>query len=276
MTFDLERVREGIHGDLNEWLEFNRSAAFESGHNLSYVAPFPPSDRMQITTGLTDPRHFASHGYDILKALSEACPQPLASFQSVLDFGVGAGRLARMFKGFRGTYTGIDVDGRNVAWVASALQYVNAVHTQPRKALPFPNAQFDLIISVSVFSHMNEKDHLFYLSEIARVARPGAIIMLTTHGERALARAETEPSIFKMLEVSARSIKKARAALSGGGFKFIRQWLGHLNKLFYSYGITFISSAYIHRVWATYFDVVDIRSGAIHDFQDIAVLRKRA
>lgn len=276
MNFDLEKVRDGIHSDLETWLEFNRSTAFESADNLALVAPFPPFDRMRITTGLNQPRDFASHGYDILKALSAACPQPLSSFSDVLDFGVGAGRLARMFKGFRGRYTGVDVDGRNVAWVASALNYVKAIQTKPRKPLPFPDAQFDLVISVSVFSHMSEKDHLFYLGEIARIAKPGAVIMLTTHGERAMHRAETEPDVFKMLQVSQSAVKKAQAALSQGGFKFIRQWRGHLNSLFYAYGITFISSAYIHRVWAEFFDVLDICSGAIHDFQDIAVLRKRA
>ncbi|MBL8629140.1 MAG: class I SAM-dependent methyltransferase [Rhodospirillaceae bacterium] len=276
MMFDLEKVRDGIHSDLHTWLEFNRSTAFESADHLALVAPFPPYDRMLITTGLSEPRDFASHGYDILKALSAASPQPLASFHDVLDFGVGAGRLARMFKGFRGRYTGIDVDGRNVAWVASALNYVKAIHTKPRKSLPFADGQFDLVISVSVFSHMSEKDHLFYLNEMARIAKPGAVIMLTTHGERALHRAQTEPAVFKMLQVSEGAVKKAHTELSQGGFRFIRQWRGHLNSLFYAYGITFISSAYIHRVWAKFFDVLDICSGAIHDFQDVVVLRKRA
>lgn len=275
MSFDLDRMRDGIHGNLQDWLAFNREGAFESEGHLALVAPFPPRDRMQITTGLTDPKDFASHGYDILKALSEASPQPLSSFHDVLDFGVGAGRLARMFKGFRGRYMGIDVDGRNVTWINSALDYVTAIHTQPRKPLPFDNATFDCVISVSVFSHMSEKDQHFYLSEIARIAKPGAIVMLTTHGERALKRAETEEGVFKMLEVSKRAIEKTRTDFSIKGFRFIRQWFGHLNRLFYAYGITFISAEYVKRVWIKYFDVIDVRSGAIHDFQDIVVLRAR-
>ncbi len=272
---DLTSLRLGIHGPLAEWLEFNRTGAFTSPELLGLIAPFPPLPRMIITTGLTEPKDFASHGYDILKALSEASPTPLSDFHDVLDFGVGVGRLARMFKGFRGRYTGVDVDARNVAWVDRALSHVKAVLTKPRKTLPLTSQQFDLIISVSVFSHMSERDQLFYLAELARLATPGAIVLLTVHGERALQRAETEDRIYKMLEVSASAIKDARQSFQRGGFRFIRQWFGHLNNLFYAYGITFISEDYARRVWSKYFDVISIRSGAIHDFQDIIVLRAR-
>ncbi len=272
---DLKTLRLGIHGPLAEWLEFNRTGAFASPELLSLVAPFPPPARMIITTGLTEPKDFASHGYDILKALSEASPKPLSASHDVLDFGVGAGRLARMFKGFRGRYTGVDVDAGNVAWVGRALSHVKAVLTKPRKPLPLTSQQFDLIVSVSVFSHMSERDQLFYLAELARLATPGAVVLLTVHGERALQRAETEERIFKMLQVPASAIKSARQSFQNGGFRFIRQWFGHLNNLFYAYGITFISEDYVRRVWSKFFDVVSIRSGAIHDFQDIIVLRAR-
>jgi len=43
----------------------------------------------------------------------------------------------------------------------------------------------------------------------------------------------------------------------------------------YQYGITFIPEPYIFTHWAKWFHVVEIRRGAIHDFQDIVVLRPR-
>jgi len=265
----------GVHGPLPDWLEFNRTGAFTSWEALALVAPFPPLDRVQITTGLKDLTAFASHGYDIFSALNSASPKPLPSFSDVLDFGVGAGRLARLFKGFRGTYTGVDVDGYNVAWVSRALSHVRAVRTTPRKPLPFAAQSFDLIVSISVFSHMNERDQFFYLSELARVAKPGATLLLSTHGNRALARAVAEPGVFDMLQVPRRAVMTAHDTFATRGFHFIRQWRGHLNNLFYAYGITFISEAYIREIWARTFDVLDIKSGAIHDFQDIVVLRAR-
>ncbi len=272
---NIDNIRLGIHGPLTEWLEFNRTGAFESAENLALVSPFPPPDRMMITTGLTEPKDFASHGYDILKALSDASPHPLSSFSDVLDFGVGAGRLARMFKGFQGRYTGIDVDGKNIAWVGSALNHVTAIQTKPKRKLPFADKSFDLIISVSVFSHMNERDQFFYLKQIARIAKPGAIIMLTIHGERALQRAETEENIFKMLAVSQKAFLRESRALKTKGFGFIRQWGGHLNSLLYPYGITFISDSYVKAEWTKYFELKSVHHGAIHDFQDIVVLQAR-
>ena len=265
----------GIHGPLGPWLEFNRRGAFETPGGLAMVAPFPPADRMSITTGLTDPRDFASHGYDVLKALSEASPRAIDQFESILDFGVGAGRLARMFKGYRGRYTGCDVDAENIRWLSRGLTYVDARHTLPRQALPFPVSDFDLIVSISVFSHMNERDQDFYLAELARVARPQATLMLTVHGERALRRAETEPGIFKMLSIPTASVPATRGVFPAPGFNFILQQ-GHLTSATYEYGITFISEHYIRERWSRHFDVVEVRSGAIHDFQDIVVLSARS
>jgi len=269
----LENARRGISGDLEEWLTFNRVEAFASPDSLALVAPFPPKELMQNTSGLVDPKHFASHGCDILKALSIASPQPISSYTSVLDFGVGVGRLARMFKGFQGSYTGVDVDARHVAWVSSALDHVKAFATTPRAPLPLADKSFDCIISISVFTHMNETDQFFYLSELARVAKPGAILMLTVHGERALKRAETEDMIFNMLSVPRSGIVETRSLFPSPGFKFIRQD-GHLTSDKYEYGITFISRAYVEKEWSRYFDVLP-GTAAIHDFQDVMVLRAR-
>lgn len=271
---DADKIAAGINGDLQDWLAFNLTGAFALPDGLKHVAPFPPAELMQNTTGLTSNSDFASHGCDILKALSSASDKPLREFDAVLDFGVGVGRLARMFKGFRGRYAGVDVDRRHVEWVASALKYVDAYATEPGYTLPFRGACFDCVISVSVFTHMNERDQRFYLGELARVANSGATLLLTVHGERALIRAETEPQIFEMLWVPAESIPQTRAAFSTSGFNFILQQ-GHLTSSRYEYGITFISEEYIKRVWSDYFDIVRLCPGAIHDFQDVVVLRAR-
>ncbi len=280
MPHDLERVSLGVEGDFQEWLDFNLTGAFQTPNGLSLVAPFPPTELMLWTTGLVNPADFASHGCDIFKALSAASPKPLNTFSSILDFGVGVGRLARMFKGFRGKYTGVDVDKRHIAWVSAALDHVDAHATAPRRRLPFPDHSFDAVISISVFTHMNERDQFFYLEELARVAQPGATLMLTVHGERALRRAEEEPGIFDMLQVPPESIPATRAVFPQPGFSFIRQHRNFANAFFkyftrdrYEYGITFISEAYVREKWSKYFDVVKVCTGAIHDFQDIVVLR---
>jgi SAM-dependent methyltransferase len=270
----LENFRNGISGNLVDWIVFNRDLAFYSPQALALVAPFPPTELMQNVSGLTVPKDFAAHGCDILEALTIASPTPINELTNILDFGVGVGRLARMFKGFRGKYTGIDVDARHVEWVSSALDYVTGIVTKPKQALPLTDKYFDCIISISVFTHMNEHDQFFYLKELARVAQAGSSLFLTVHGERALQRAETESQIFQMLSVKRSEITETRHHFLSEGFNFILQQ-GHLTSSNYDYGITFISENYIEREWSKYFDVVQIFSGAIHDFQDIVLLKAR-
>jgi SAM-dependent methyltransferase len=274
MRFDIERIRLGIMGDIDGWIDFNRHAAFDSSECLKLVSPFPPPELMQNTSGLTDSRDFAAHGCDIVAALKQASLRPLASFEHILDFGIGVGRVARMFKGFRGRYTGVDVDARHVAWISSTLDHASAFVSVPRFPLPFESRQFDCVISISVFTHMSEVDQFFYLSELARVTTPGAVLLLTVHGERAQVRAETEETIFAMLDVPRATVNQSRKILGAKGLHFIRQ-NGHLTSDAYDYGITFTSERYIRGEWSKYFDVTTVISGAIHDFQDIVVLEAR-
>lgn len=238
-------------------------------------AAFPPATLMQRVSGLTNDDDFAKHGRDIFAALEGAGPKPLLEFNSILDFGIGSGRLARMFYDFKGAYTGVDVDAELVAWTNSALPWTNSIATTPHQALPFPDASFDCVISISVFTHMTEIDSAFYLRELHRVSKPGAILLLTVHGKRAAERALTEPKINDMLGVSYGEIVKANEHLSdpASGFYFAKQDV--LSTALYEYGETFVSESYISREWAKLFEVNCIVGGAIHDFQDIAVVSKR-
>jgi hypothetical protein len=82
--------------------------------------------------------------------------------------------------------------------------------------------------------------------------------------------------VLQMLAMPPGGLDAARAAWrADAGFVFVRQE-GHLTSSAYEYGITFISMAYIKQRWSAYFDVEAIAVGAIHDFQDIVVLRRRA
>lgn len=267
--------RKGMSGDLDEWIEFNIGEGMQSPEGRKQLAAFPPLELMQVTTGLTDPQGFAEHGAHFAKALALASPKPLKTFESILDFGSGVGRLARMFKGFKGNYTGVDVDPNTVEWVEKNLPYVKVTLSKPRESLPFEDGAFDGVFSISVFTHMKESDQFFYLDELKRVSREGALLLLTVHGRRALDRALDEDMIFEMLDIPMEGLNRAEAAFkSGDGFAFIRQE-GHLTSDAYEYGITFTDADYIRRTWGERFKVLDVVSGGLHDFQDIVVLERR-
>lgn len=284
----------GCRLPMEDWVWLNREGVFQSPSLRRYVAPFPPAELMHNVSGLQNENDFASHGADFYRALSAASPKVLTEYQRVLDFGCGCGRLARMFKGHPARISACDIDGRHVRWVAQNLSYVDVRQTSVHPPLPYEHNEFDAIVSISVFTHLGEKSQDEFLAELHRISSPVGLLFLTVHGSRALDRALSEPKIREMIAVDDGLFQNAQHAFSKGQHAFILQQ-GHLtssrptrlrrllskitgqcvaNEPF-EYGITFIPESYIRRHWAKWFDVVDYRSGAIHSFQDIVVLRPR-
>lgn len=256
------------------WAEFNRTEVFERPELRTHVAPFPPRDLMQNVSGLTSERDFASHGADFWIALSQASAKPLSSYASVLDLGCGCGRLARMFRGHPGEIHGCDIDARHVAWIRQSLDYMQVELTKPDAPLPYGDGRFELIISISVFTHLNEASQDVLLAELARVASRRGTLLLTIHGERALERAQRERAIFEMISVDPRAFERAAEQFERGRHAFILQ-NGHLTNADFDYGITFIPKAYVLEHWSRWFTLKRHVSGALHDFQDVLVLEPR-
>jgi SAM-dependent methyltransferase len=100
---------------------------------------------------------------------------PLGVF---LDYGCGAGAfLLRVIPRCTAAY-GVDVDADAVA---QARQAVPAAHVRciaPHAALPFPDQTFDHASILDVIEHV--ADEVAVLRELARVLRPGGILLLTT------------------------------------------------------------------------------------------------
>ena len=255
------------------WIALNGRADIEALAREGEVAPFPPPPLMHRVSGLTSPGDFAQHGCHFFQELQKASPIPMSGYRSILDFGVGSGRLARMFKGHSGEYVGADVDAELVSWVSSHLPWVAGVVTRPKERLPFEDGRFDCVISISVFTHMNDQDCKFYLRELHRITQPGAMLFLTIHGDRAVERAGMEQTVLKMLAMSDSEVEETKDLLKTTGFSFVAQQ-SHLASSDYEFGETFMSQELIDSRWSMLFDVVAIRSGAIYDFQDIVVLRR--
>jgi len=276
----------GCRLPLEAWLWLNRTGAFERPELRGFVSPFPPPMLMQNVSGLESTRDFASHGVDIFEALSAASPKPLAEYRHILDFGCGCGRLARMFKGHPHQVSGCDIDSRHVEWAKENLDHMQISLSSVKPPLPYKDREFDAIISISVFTHLNEATQDQFLADLHRICEPGGLLFLTVHGHRALERAVHEPPIRDMIAVPDEPFQRACDQFSRGDHAFILQH-GHLTTTDspalaskatrepYEYGIAFIPEAYVRKHWARRFDVVDFRHGAIHSFQDIIVLRNK-
>ena len=118
----------------------------------------------------------------------------LQPHERALDIGCGPGRMAvplTQYLSQDGSYTGVDIVASGITWCEQNItsRYPNfrfkhldlqhpiynpqgqiptaAIH------LPFPDASFDFISVVSVFTHLSTPDVLAYANEIARLLAPG-------------------------------------------------------------------------------------------------------
>lgn len=277
----------GCRMPVDDWANLNRIGIFDDPALEIYVGPFPPVELMYNTTGVSRQSEFASHGADFWVALSRASPKALSEYSSVLDFGCGCGRLARMFKGHPGYVAGCDIDHRHVEWCASAIEHFDARLSRVKPPIPFATNEFEAVISISIFSHLNETGQDEFLQELNRVCKPDGRLFLTIHGLRAMTRALTEPKIRSMLDMPDELFEKAREKFDRDELAFVLQH-GHLTTVIdgvavagkvisdpFEYGITFMSEAYVRAHWSQWFEILDYRYGGIHDFQDIVVLRPR-
>ena len=103
-----------------------------------------------------------------------------------LDFGCGSGRIARHVERAPSVerLSGVDVDAEAVAWLAGAVPGgdFRAIAASPPTSLP--GDSFDVVYAVSVFSHFDEAQGDAWIAEVARLLRPGGLLIASTLSPR--------------------------------------------------------------------------------------------
>lgn len=224
--------------------------------------PVPGQDARYRVQGNTEESSFLNLGLLLASQVDSMAKQYAGVCLEdavVLDWGCGCGKVARYLADRCRDYTGIDIDKENLHWCASHLPGAyHHIDTSPPTRLE--SARFDLIFGVSVFSHLTETSQYEWLAELARLAKPGATVLVSTLGNFAACRSGN-PDNFEKLKTSGYLDLGPDAILEGvapNGY----------------YRTTFHSRKYIESNWSNYFSVVDIIEGAIGGHQDFVVLRK--
>ncbi|MES9990967.1 MAG: class I SAM-dependent methyltransferase [Candidatus Thiodiazotropha sp.] len=174
----------------------------------------------------------------------------------VLDFGCGCGRvinhLSRYFK--QSIFHGADIDAEAVSWCRDELHHVREfVTNEVLPPLPFADGYFDMVYSISVFTHLPEDMQFAWLEELKRVTKPNGILLLTIHGEELFAKA---PDNF-------------RTQLAENGFFYT---IGNGTEgLPEFYQTTYHTYAYILEKWSRYFAVQEILKKGIMCHQDLVI-----
>lgn len=104
----------------------------------------------------------------------------------VLEWGCGPGRVIRHIPNTFSANTkayGTDYNPASIAWCNDNVGTVKFSLNGLQPPLQFEEECFDLIYSISVFTHLSEEVSLQWVGELWRVARSGGLLVITTNGD---------------------------------------------------------------------------------------------
>jgi ubiquinone/menaquinone biosynthesis C-methylase UbiE len=114
--------------------------------------------------------------------------------ESVLDVGCGTGSLAIAAMrqvGPRGTVSGVDASPEMIARAEKKARKAGldvAFQNAFAQSLPFPDAQFDAVLTTIMLHHLPQKSRAELASEVRRVLKPGGRVLAIDFGATARGR----------------------------------------------------------------------------------------
>ena len=222
--------------------------------------PIPPLKLMARVVAHADWRAFLKTGEHTATALDghgRDGGMGFADARDILDFGCGSGRVIRHLpKLTDASLFGVDYNPSLVNWCAANLTG-DFRQNQLHPPLSFPDAHFDIAYLLSVFTHLRLETQREWLTELARVIRPGGLAMITFHDE-------VQP---RFPDGDA-----ARQALADHGFFISKDFAEGSNLI-----ASFQTQEFTQKLFGEYFDVVKMMSRDQSQVgQALAVLKKRA
>ncbi|ODT35369.1 MAG: hypothetical protein ABS67_02045 [Niabella sp. SCN 42-15] len=228
--------------------------------------PVPPAKLRHRVHGSLDKESFLEIGKALARDIRNICltaGYDIYSPGHVLDFGCGSGRVIRNFRDAPSSchLYGTDIDLELVNWCKENLPNIEWSINGHRPPLHYTDNTFDLIYAISVFIHLDEELQYAWLGELQRVAKQGAIIILTVHGVNCFNR------------LSSADQKRVHSQ----GFVFVTGATGKLklDGLPDFYQNAYHTQEYIQKKWSKYFEIVRYVERGINNHQDAVVLRKQ-
>ena len=225
--------------------------------DLDSHVPTPPEHLMYRVTANKNGRIVKEAGVRCMSNFLDALSQhrELSTVRRLLDWGCGCGRVTVHLLDFLSRYEGLDIqgcdiDGEAIAWCNEHVRPGHFHHVDPYPPLPWADGSFDVVVSCSVFTHLNEELQQLWLQEIRRILAPGGIFLASVNSHfvgEAPATGISDETLDTMLD-----------GIAPPGY----------------YRGTVQSEEYTSERWSNVFDVLAFIEYGIEGAQDLLVMRK--
>lgn len=261
------RLRQGIVLDVVDERTEEPIFLHGSRYYVEDEAPFPPGENIQRIAGNASLIGFRMVGYSTFNHLESILGEHLeasySSYQRICDWGCGCGRLTRYLRTIpNAQVTGLDIDPGNIEWVARTFEDVDFQVIDPLPPTAFTDASFDLLIGISVFTHLTVPRQNQWLAELQRILTQQGIALVTINSNKAWLM--NQPGNQKDLE---------QYIQQGVIDTFSNSQLNGVVKTEDEYVNTFHTHQYVRQHWSQYFEVIDIVEGGLGGYQDVVILR---
>lgn len=286
-TPGLDEAWQRIHAlDDNQWLRaLLRSLEVPSFEG--FPMPGFPSEALQVGMVGSSNEGALREGMKFFRAVRDLCArhgQVWDGNRRLLDFGTGWGRYARIFlRDFRpSNIIGVDVDPSFIKGCRETFPYGHFETLAPLPPSNLAEADFDLVVAYSVFSHLAEHAANAWIAEFARLLRPGGIVAITTQGrtflevcERMRDRETFDHPWHRDLARSFVDRPSCERAYDAGEFLFSPTGGGAARPSDF-YGEALVPPGYVKRHWTKDFELLDYIDDRSYLPQALIVLRKRS
>ncbi len=225
--------------------------------------PLPPAHLRARIGSSTSIGSFLSIGqtaYETIAHTVEQHGKPLAEYRAIFDFGCGCGRTLLWLAQHPASFAlaGSDIDAGAIRWCRRHYTFADFRTNGTYPPTSYAPESFDLIYTISVFTHLNEPQQFAWLREFERLLEPGGLALISVLGRDVWQH--LPPHHVRTMEEK--------------GFIFVG--FEPTSDLFpQSYQTTYHSRAYIEEHYPAWFDILDYIPRGVNNHQDLLVLRKR-
>jgi len=258
--------------DLDEYIDTEAILYYKELQDCG--VSFPAWQDMITVGGETDLRLFLKIGRNCYDDIIKYLPKT-KNTQRILDFGVGCARTARHFYQKTPQYEvhGCDVDVTPIEYISNNIPFIQPLVSNNEPPLPYESDYFDVIYSVSVFSHLKEKSFYDWAKELSRILKKGGLLIITIHGLHALNITRNKESVSS-IGITEKAFENAESLIEKDGFIWMPQETTSLDIDTTQYGISFVDKNKLAEYLPSSLKVIHYGEGEIGGWQDMVVLQK--